>query len=96
VPNAHAVNMAAHTLEVIAQLDGPCRLVHVRVAPDGGGGVYIDLGNATWRAIHITPGAWQAVEQPNVMFLRSPGMRPLPEPVRGGTLETLRGLMNLP
>jgi hypothetical protein len=30
------------------------------------------------------------------MFLRSSGMHPLPEPVRGGTLETLRGLINLP
>jgi hypothetical protein len=66
VPNADAVNMAAHTLEAIAQFDGPCRLVHVRVAPDGGGGVFIDLGDASWRAIHITPGAWQVVEQRDV------------------------------
>jgi hypothetical protein len=96
VPNADAVATARQTLEAKAQFDGACRDVYCRVAPDGHGGVYLDLGDAAWRAVHITGNGWSIVATPPVMFRRSPGLLPFPEPVRGGSLEELRPLVNLP
>src|SRR5262245_26150534 len=96
VPNADAVATARQTLEAKAQFDGPCHEVYCRVAPDGQGGVYLDLGDAAWRAVHITENGWSIVATPPVMFRRSPGMLPFPEPVRGGGLDELRPLVNLP
>jgi hypothetical protein len=54
VPNADAVATARQTLEAKAQFDGVCYDVYCRVAPDGQGGVYLDLGDAAWHAVHIT------------------------------------------
>jgi hypothetical protein len=82
VPNAEAVTTARQTLEAKAQFDGACHEVYCRVAPDGHGGVYLDLGDAAWRVVHITPNGWGIVATPLVMFRRSPGMLPLPEPVQ--------------
>ncbi|MDQ3828985.1 MAG: hypothetical protein M3361_06690 [Candidatus Tectomicrobia bacterium] len=96
VPNADAVATARQTLEAKAQFDGGCHEVYCRVALDGHGGVYLDLGDAAWRAVHITKIGWSIVATPPVMFRRSPGMLPFPEPVRGGSLEELRPLVNLP
>jgi DNA polymerase I-like protein with 3'-5' exonuclease and polymerase domains len=96
VPNADAVTTARQTLEAKAQFDGGCHEVYCRVAPAGDGGVYLDLGDAAWRAVHITENGWSIVATPPVMFRRSPGMLPLLEPVRGGSLEELRPLVNLP
>jgi DNA polymerase-1 len=96
VPNADAVTTARQTLEAKAQFDGACHEIYCRVAPDGHGGVYLDLGDAAWRAVHVTPNGWQIVPAPPVMFRRSPGMLPFPEPVHGGCLDELRPLVNLP
>jgi DNA polymerase-1 len=96
VPNADAIATARQTLEAKAQFDGACHDVYCRVAPDNHGGVYLDLGDAAWHAVHIMPNGWEIIPAPPVMFRRSPGMLPFPEPVRGGSLEELRPLVNLP
>lgn len=95
-PTPEAVKTAIQTLGAKAQFEGICRPVYLRVAPDEQGGLFIDLGDATWRAIHVTPGRWDIVNDVPVMFRRSPGMLPSPEPVRGGTLDQLRPLVNVP
>jgi hypothetical protein len=76
VPNADAVTTARQTLEAKAQFDGACHDVYCRVAPDGHGGMYLDLCDAAWRAVHITSNGWEIVPAPPVMFRRSPGMLP--------------------
>jgi putative DNA primase/helicase len=96
VPNAEAVATARQTLEAKAQFDSSYHEVYCRVAPDGQGGVYLDLGDAAWRAVHITANGWSIVATPPVMFRRSPGLLPFPEPVRGGSLKEFRPLVNLP
>jgi hypothetical protein len=47
-----------------------------------------------WRAIEVTKDGWRVVQNPPVMFRRGAGARPLPMPVRGGTLDALRSLVN--
>lgn len=95
-PNAEALGAALLVLEARAQFDGaPKRPVHLRVAPDGRGGVYIDLGDETWEAVHVAPDGWRIVSDPPVAFRRPPGLGAMPRPETGGSLEELRDLLNV-
>ena len=90
-----ALGDALGVLEAEAQFHGGERTVYTRVAPDGLGGVYLDLADAAWRAVHVTAGGWQLVADPPVAFRRAPGTLPLPTPLPGGDLAALRQLANL-
>jgi hypothetical protein len=93
--NAEAISTALGVLEARAFFEGPEREVFLRVAPDGDGGIFVDLGDATWRAIHVSPTGYELVSDPPVCFRRSKGMRPLPEPVGAGSLDDLRRFVNV-
>jgi hypothetical protein len=49
----------------------------------------------TWRAIEIDTAGWRVIDKPPVRFRRAAGMRPLPMPVRGGSVDTLRSFLNV-
>jgi DNA polymerase-1 len=93
---SQALADALLVIDAEARFHGPCRPVYLRMAPDGMDGMYLDLADPNWRAVHITPSGWQIVHQPPVCFRRSPGMLPLPDPVPGGRLDDLRALVNVP
>jgi hypothetical protein len=95
-PHSEAISAALLVIEARAQFDGPCRTVHVRVAPDSSDGLYLDLGDANWRAVHITGRGWTIVAEPGVLFRRAPGQLALPVPEAGGSLDELRPLVNVP
>src|SRR5215831_12816193 len=79
----------------VPQFDAPEHEVHVRVAGHGDR-IYIDLIDQTWRAIEIDEDGWRVNDSPPVYFRRSSGMKPLPEPVAGGSLEDdLKPLLNV-
>lgn len=61
----------------------------------GGGKMYLDLGDATWRAVEITGDAWTVIDKVPIKFLRSPSMRALPEPEAGSLIEQLRHFLNV-
>jgi len=88
-PSSEALQSALNVLEAKAHFDAPERLVHIRV---GGldGRLYLDLGDETWRAVEIDAAGWRVVDNPPVRFRRAAGMQPLPVPVPGGSVETLR------
>ena len=69
-------------------------MVHIRV---GGldGRLYLDLGDETWRAVEIDATGWRVIDNPPVRFRRAAGMQPLPIPVPGGSVETLRSFLNV-
>jgi putative DNA primase/helicase len=60
------------------------------------GKLYLDLCDARWRAVEITHDRWRIVSDAPLKLLRSPSMRPLPEPEKGGMIEELRRFVNLP
>ena len=93
-PSSDALQSALNVVEAKAHFDAPERPVYIRV---GGidGSLYLDLGDEAWRAIEITTVGWLVVENPPVRFRRAAGMRPLPVPVRGGSVETLRSFLNV-
>ena len=81
-------------IEAKANYDATERIVHIRV---GGldGRLYLDLVDETWRAVEITTTGWRVIDDPPVRFRRAAGMRALPVPVRGGSVETLRSFLNV-
>ena len=88
-PNSDAMSTAMGIIEARAHYDGEERLVYLRVATVPRR-IYIDLCDASWRAIEISEDGWKLVETPPVRFRRTVGMLPLPEPVRGGQIAELR------
>ena len=93
-PSSEALQSALNVIEAKAHFDAPERTVHIRV---GGldGRLYLDLCDATWRAVGIDATGWRVIENPPVRFRRAAGMQPLPMPVRGGLVETLRLFLNV-
>jgi len=91
------INEALTVLRAVARHDAPEKEVHVRVA-EHDGAIYFDLCDRDWRQVEITESNWRLVgsaESP-VRFVRAKGMLPLPEPARGGSINELRELLNLP
>jgi len=93
-PYSEAMTSALGVLDARAQYSGAERPVCVRVGGDAGR-IYLDLADDRWRAVEIDADGWRVVEAPPVRFRRAAGMRPLPEPVRGGSVADLRGLVNV-
>ena len=98
-PSTVALHEAAGVIEaqVAAGAPGqdlPERALHLRV---GGlaGKLYLDLGDATWRAVEIDAAGWRVVAAPPVRFRRPPSQRALPVPEAGGSIERLAGFLNL-
>ena len=93
-PSSEALRSALNVIEAKAYFDGPERIVYVRV-----GGVddklYLDLCDTNWRMVEIDTTGWRIIDSPPVRFRRTSGMQPLPEPIPGGWIETLRLFLNV-
>jgi len=92
--SSEALQSALNVIEAKAHFDAPQRQVHIRV---GGldGRLYLDLGDETWRAVEIDSTGWRVIDNPPVRFRRASGMKPMPIPVRGGSVATLRSFLNV-
>jgi hypothetical protein len=93
-PPDNAVRSAISTLNARAKYNGPERVVHVRVAREAGR-VFLDLADRERRVIEINAQGWSIVSDAPVWFRHPSGMRPLPMPERGGSIEDLRPFLNL-
>ena len=93
-PNAEALQSALNVIEAKAHFDSPERMVHIRVGSIDGR-LYLDLGDETWQAVEIDGSGWRLIENPPVRFRRAGGMKPLPAPVKGGSIDTLRSFLNV-
>jgi hypothetical protein len=93
-PSSEALQSALNSIEAKAHFDARERHVHIRV---GGfeGRLYLDLGDEKWRAVEIDATGWRVIDNPPVRFRRSAGMKPLPVPVTGGSIEALRPFLNV-
>jgi hypothetical protein len=93
-PSSEALQSALNVIEAKAHFDAPERQIYIRV---GGldGRLYLDLGDTTWRAVEIDALGWRVIENPPVRFRRASGMKPMPIPVRGGSIATLRSFLNV-
>ncbi|MGH3326331.1 MAG: ATP-binding protein [Streptomycetales bacterium] len=97
VASSSALSDVINVLEgEAAELDPqPVFLRMARHDLDGEDQVVVDMGTETGQAILITPAGWGVEAVSPVIFARSALTHPLVEPVRGGSLDGLRGLLNL-
>ena len=89
-----AIRDALAVVEGIAALESP-KESHIRVARKDRD-VYVDIGDSTGRALHVSPEGWRTMDEPPVLFRRTALTAPLPEPVRGGTLDELLRALPVP
>lgn len=68
--------------------------LHLPVARHGGG-LVLDLGNATGQVVVIRPGGWEVVKASPVLFRRTELTGVLPYPVHGAALGELWELLNV-
>jgi hypothetical protein len=92
--NSDALSAAVNLLEAKALFEGEEHPVHVRVG-EHEGNIYLDLCNATWQVIRITPQGWELIDEAPIRFRRSRGMLALPTPVSGGSVDQLRPFLNV-
>jgi hypothetical protein len=93
-PNAAAMQSALNAIEAAAQFDALERVVHVRVGALNDR-LYLDLCDEGWQVVEIDANRWRIVDNAPVRFRRTRGMRPLPMPVAGGSVEKLRSFLNV-
>jgi hypothetical protein len=93
-PSNEALQSAIATMGAKAQFGDIERTVHIRVASYEAK-LYLDMADASWRAIEIDTAGWRMVTQPPVRFRRAKGMLPLPEPRPGGSIQDLRPFLNV-
>jgi hypothetical protein len=88
--NERRVPTRTEVKSAITLIDGgglrelPVHDVFVRVGQLGDR-LYLDLADDDWSAIEIDSSGWRAVQNPPVRFERTPGMRALPVPKKGGS-----------
>jgi hypothetical protein len=89
-----AMKNAIRSLAACAKFEGERREVHLRAA-EFGDRIYLDLSDAEWRNVEVSSAGWRVVGDAPVRFRRTPNMRALPVPQRGGSIDQLRHLVNL-
>lgn len=92
--NSDALSAAVNLMEAKALFEGAEHPVHVRVASLDGK-VFVDMCNAEWHVVEITPNGWQVIVESPVKFRRSRGMLALPMPEQGGRIDELRQFLNV-
>ena len=88
------VNTAVAVLEAQARFEGQEHELAVRVAQTADG-LWYDLCDSKWRAVHITGIGWSIVDEPPILFSRRSHEQPQVDPVHGGDLHDLLRLVNL-
>jgi hypothetical protein len=93
VPSANALTSAFQLIEAVAHEKPPMRL-HNRVAR-ADDAIVLDLGRVDGRVAVVDEHGWTITDDSPALFLRTNTTLELPEPERGGSLEPLRGLLNV-
>lgn len=95
-PTDQSLSVALATLRGQATFEGELCEVFTRIAKTDAG-YWLDLCNDAWQCAQITPTGWAVVAGDGApLFTRSASMWPLPLPERGGSLDELWPLVNIP
>jgi len=92
-----AMTDATQLLTSRAVHNGPTIRVETRIAFSGGD-IVVDLGDENRNVVIVSRDGWRVEPSSNVAtrFIRRNGMLPLPYPVPGGSVDTLRVCVNVP
>lgn len=94
-PAKNSIDTAIATLSGQAKFGGNEKFVYIRVA-NYDDAYWVDLCNDQWQAVKITSQGWEIIDNPPVMFTRSPTMRALSIPIQGGDIKPLFNMINIP
>ncbi|WP_395174411.1 ATP-binding protein [Roseibium alexandrii] len=89
-----AMEDALRVLDARAVNEGPQHRVFIR-SGETPGVIWIDLGDANWRAVKITAVGWEIVSQPECKFRRCQAMLPMPDPEKGAFIEELESFVRV-
>jgi hypothetical protein len=92
-PSAQPLKEAINALSAKA-VKSPEHQAAVRVAGHDGL-IYLDLGTSDWSVVEVLGSGWRIISNPPVRFVRPAGFRPLPVPIRGGSIDELRNFLNV-
>jgi hypothetical protein len=93
-PSADAIKETRALFCARARYEGEQREVATRILR-AGRNISISLADDQWRAIEITQCQWRIVAEASALFIKTPGMDPLPMPVGAGDLRELQELLRL-
>ncbi|MDA1129627.1 MAG: bifunctional DNA primase/polymerase [Chloroflexi bacterium] len=91
---SQAVQDALSVLGGKAVYEGSEHQVFTRLASYDGK-IYLDLANQNWEVVEIDAAGWRIMSDPPVRFRRTKGMLPIPNPVAGGGIGSLRRFVNV-
>jgi hypothetical protein len=91
VASSTSLSTAATTLRGIARWEGPEIPVALRIAGQDGS-VVVDLADARHQLVLIGPDGWEVTTESPVRFFRPVGMKSLPLPEKGGSLDAFADL----
>jgi hypothetical protein len=94
ISSSQALQDALNTLQGLARFDGAVREVHTRLATYDDC-IWLDLGDRDWNTVKISRDGWEVMNSAPFRFRRPNGMRPLPVPLTGGSIDSLRTLINI-
>jgi hypothetical protein len=97
-PSEAMIRKVISFLELSARRKRTCAPVFLRVGGNGedaGSTYFLDLGDASGRAVQIRADGWSVVERPGTQFRRPEGLLALPVPGQNGSIELLRSYVNL-
>lgn len=94
-PGSQAIQDAVNVIAGKAVHQGDEKEIAVRLAQTSEG-IWLDLADEKWQAVHISSTGWRVVTEPPVKFIRKRGMLALPVPTADGKIDMLRELVNLP
>jgi Bifunctional DNA primase/polymerase, N-terminal len=96
IPNSNALTEAITTFAARAQFIHKKEAVYLRVAYiEETNTIYLDMANEAYQVIKIDERGWDILDKSPVCFRRSNSMKPLPTPVRGGSVDDLREFVNV-
>lgn len=79
-PGTEAKNSAIGVLAGQCLGSGKQYYLYNRVAP-ATDGIWLDLSDDLWRAVHITPDGWEIVDNPPILFKRYNSQQAIPTPI---------------
>lgn len=94
VPTTKALQEALGVVEGRGLYESPEENVFTRVAGRKNK-IIVDLGDKAWRSIRIDGEGWRVLSSCKAKFRRPAGMKPLPVPQLGGSIDELREFLNL-
>jgi len=84
------------TLSGKAVFEGRQVSIHTRIAKTASG-YWLDLCNDNWEAVLINQDGWEVLSGDSVpLFYRSNSMQSIPNPIAGGSIDSLWKLVNIP